>query len=194
MTAFRLATSFAASCTVGRSAVETNTALAREFEQEKAVLLGGQPCVEQHRHHAGADRSPEQQRKVDAVEQNKGDAVFLLDPEPREHRPDAGSRVTQLPIGHVARGIDEGRLVAAPFGDMAVDEINRRVVVAGRSHGAEPRPARPCPARAPCAGTGRAGAEVAASASAVTTSLRRRTEPARRAASAPRHARPRTPR
>ena len=76
--------------------------------------------------------------KFDRVEQNEGDAVFRFDAHARQHRTDAGDRVAQFPIGQVARRIDEGGLVAAAFGDVAIHEIDGGVVVAKRHF--EPRP------------------------------------------------------
>src|SRR5262249_12336405 len=106
---------------------------ARVVEQV-AVLIGGQPRVEQHRHDAGPDGSPEQNREFHRVEQDKRDPVFLFDPHARQHRPDARSSVAQLAIGEDARPVDEYSLIAAALGDIAIDEIDSRVVVAKGSH------------------------------------------------------------
>ena len=103
-----------------------------------AILVDGEPRIDQDRNDAGADRAPEQDWEVDGVEQNEGDAVFRFDAHAREHRADTRRGVAQFAISQIARRVDKGGLVAAAFGDVAIHEIDGGVVVAKRH--LEPRP------------------------------------------------------
>ena len=106
---------------------------ARIFEQV-AILIDRQPRIDQNRNDAGADRAPEQDRKVDGIEQNERDPAFRLNAHARQHRTDAGGRVAQLRISQIAKRIDKCGLVAAAFGDVPIHKINRGIVVAKRHH------------------------------------------------------------
>ena len=99
------------------------------------VLLGGEQRIERDRHEAGTDRAPEQDGEIDRIEHDHRDAVLAAQPEPLEHRPDARGGVAQLAIGDGAGGIDEGGLAAPPLGNVAVDEVDGRIVVARIVHG-----------------------------------------------------------
>ena len=109
--------------------------------EEVVILIDREARVHQNRHDAGPDRAPEQDRKVDGVQQDERDPVFLLDAEQRQHRADARGAFAQLAVCDAARRIDESDLRRASFGDLAVDEIDGGIIVA-KAHAAPP--ARRC--------------------------------------------------
>ena len=96
--------------------------------EDVAELLDRQQRVERDRNDPGADRAPEQHREIDRVEHDHRDAVFALQPKPRQHRADARAAVGKLAIGQAPRRIDEGGLGAAALRDIAVDHVERGVV------------------------------------------------------------------
>ena len=64
-----------------------------------------------------------------------GNAIFALHSESRQHRADARHGIVQLRIADGVRRIHEGCLVAAAFGNVAVDEVDSCVVIALNIHG-----------------------------------------------------------
>src|SRR4051794_29904827 len=91
-------------------------------------LLDRQQCVEWNRNDARADRAPEQNREIDRIEHDHGEAVFALQPKLCEHRAYARDAVGKLAISNAPRRIAEGDLAAAPLRDIAVDHVDCGIV------------------------------------------------------------------
>ena len=100
------------------------------------ILVLGQQRVEQHWNDAGPDRAPEQDRELDRIVKDDGDAVFRLHSEPCQRWAYPRHGIVQLRIADGARRIDERSLVAAAFSYVAVDEVDSDVVIAIDAHDA----------------------------------------------------------
>jgi hypothetical protein len=96
--------------------------------QHVGILLGRQQRVERHRHNARPDRAKEQRREIDGVEHDQRDPLLPPHVEPAEQVCDAVRRRLQFAVGEAARGVDQGKLAAAARRDVAVDEVDGRVM------------------------------------------------------------------
>ena len=91
------------------------------------------------------DGAPEQDGELDGVEKDQRYPALGLDPHARQHRADTRRRVPKFAIGQISRRVDESDLVAATFRNMAIDEIDRGIVIAKRCHRRRPSVYRQSP-------------------------------------------------
>ena len=66
--------------------------------------------------------------------QDENDTIFALDPEFCQHRANSRDRIAQFRVADRSSRIDKGSLVATTFGNVAVDEVDRGIIIALETH------------------------------------------------------------
>jgi hypothetical protein len=110
--------------------------------QDVGVLLGCQEGVERDRNHAGLDRTPERDGKIDRVVQQQRHARFAGDAIGVEQIGHAVAAGLQLAVSQRLVGIDEGWLRRPALRHVAIDHVDRRIVNAWIGHRSSLRPSR----------------------------------------------------
>jgi hypothetical protein len=106
---------------------------ARVAEHE-VVILGRQQRIGGDRHDAGLDAAKKGSGEIDAVEQAQHHPLLLPHAQPGQHIAEAVDALGKLTVGMAAGIVDEGRLVAAPGQQVALDQIRGGVVLARDAH------------------------------------------------------------
>ncbi len=90
--------------------------------QDVAVLLGRQQRVDRHRHDAGAEAAPEDDRPVQRVERDDRRPLLGPQPVPGQQARHTARALGELAIGQPPVALEEGGLLRPPLGQVAVDE------------------------------------------------------------------------
>lgn len=98
--------------------------------QHEVVISRGQKRVDRNRNDAGLDRAQEHGRKINRIEQAQQDLLLGFDPKMAKGIGGAIDAFGELLVSVCAGIIDKSGLVATPGSKVAINEIDRRVVVA----------------------------------------------------------------
>ena len=98
--------------------------------KHETVVLLGHKRVDRNGDDTGLDGAEECGGPVDRIEEREHDALFLAHPEGAQHMPEARDALGKSSIGPRAPRIDEGSLVGAAGGKIALDHVRGKVVVA----------------------------------------------------------------
>ncbi len=94
------------------------------------VVLRREQRVHRHRDDAGLDGAEEERHPVGAVEHRDADALLAPDVHGAQHIGYAVDALGELGVGAAAAVVDIGDLAGTPGAQIAVDEVDRGVVVA----------------------------------------------------------------
>jgi hypothetical protein len=101
--------------------------LGARIGEHVGILFASQQRIERDRHDPGADCAEKGDREIDRVEHRQRDAILAPQSEAQQQTRKTAGLLLQLPVSQRAFRFDEGKLVGAPFSDVAVDKIGAGV-------------------------------------------------------------------